>query len=248
MLALPVAVGWILRFQEGAPAAPELLLVVGCWVFGYLAFNAAAAWLKAPARRRPAARPPLLAWSSLTIGFGAAALVAVGPGLLGWGIAFGPLVTAALWLASLRRERSLLGGALTVAAASLMTLVTRFIVPGEFLSAWATPSGATALVHTWFVFGYLFGTVFFVKTMIRERGHQGWLAASIGWHVALLVVAVWLAGTRGVGLAWPVLFGATLGRAWLLPRLAARRSVRPLAIGLVEITNTLAFVAVTAWG
>ncbi len=243
MLSLPLVVGWILRVRDGAPAAPQLLLVAGCWVFGYFAFNAVSVWLKAPPRRRAAAQQPMRVWSGLTVAFGAAAIVAVGPALLWWAVAFGPLVAGALWLAATRRERSLAGGALTVAAASLMVLVIRFVTPDTFLSEWATPTGAAALVHTGFVFGFLFGTVLYVKTMIRERGSVRWLAASIGWHGLLVLVAA----LAGVGWVWPVLFAATLLRAWLMPWLAARRTVRPLAIGLVEIANTLAFVAVTAW-
>jgi hypothetical protein len=243
MLSLPLVVGWILRVRDGAAAAPELLLVAGCWAFGYLAFNAASSWLKAPPRRRPAAVPPLLVWSGLSAALGAASLVVTGPALLGWVVGFGPLVAGALWLAATRRERSLAGGGLTVAAASLMVLVIRFVTPDALGSAWGTPAVASALVHTGFVFGYLFGTVLYVKTMIRERGSTRWLAASVAWHV-LLVLAAALAD---VGWAWPGLFAATLVRAWLMPRLAATRTVRPLAIGLVEIANTLAFVAVTAW-
>ncbi len=247
MLALPVVVGGILRARDGAPAAPELGLVIACWVAGYLAFNAAVGWLKAPPRRRPDARTPLVAYMLLTVACGMASLATIGPGLLAWLVPFAPLVAAALLLAATRRERSLASGALTVAAASLMVLVTRFATPDELLRQWGTPT-TTALVHTALVFGYLFGTVLHVKSMIRERGRVGWVAASVGWHLAITAVTGVAAALGTLTPAWSVLFALTAARAWLLPAIAARRSVRPLVVGLVEIGLTTAFVLVTALG
>lgn len=248
MLALPVVVGWIVRVRDGAPAAPQLVPLVACWIAGYLAFNAAIGWLKAPARRRPAALRPLLAYSLLTIACGAISLAMVGPALLAWLVPFAPLVAAALLLAATRRERSLASGALTVAAASLMVLVTRFITADELLRHLGTPAGTTALVHTGLVFGYLFGTVLHVKGMIRERGRRGWVALSVGWHLALTAATGLAAALGTLAPGWVVLFALTAARAWLLPAVAARRPVRPLVVGLVEIGLTTAFVVVTALG
>ena len=248
MLALPVAVGAILRLREGLPIAAGLWPVIGCWFTGYLAFNAASGWLKAPPGRRPAATPPVLVWSALAATLGLVALVLAGPWLLGWVVLFGPLVAAALWLAATRRERSLAGGALTVVAASLMTLVARFLTPDELAAAWGTPAGARALGLTVLVLGYLLGTVFTVKTMIRERGKAGWVAASIGWHLAVLAVSILLAAGGVVGPLWPALFTVVLGRAAVMPAIAARRPVRPIAVGLVEVALSAALVAVAAWG
>lgn len=246
MLALPVLVGWILRVRDGAPPAPVLIPITACWIIGYLAFNAAVTWLKSPPRRRPAARTPLLVYSSLSAACGLAALAMAGPGLLPWVIPFTPLVLAALALAATRRERSLASGALTVAAASLMVLVARFITVDEFSLGLETPAAASALVHTGLVFGYLFGTVFHVKSMIRERGSSGWVAASVGWHGAVTVVTGIAAVFGALSPAWCVLFALTTVRAWILPTIAARRPVRPLVIGLVEIGLTTAFALVTA--
>lgn len=248
MLALPVAVGGILRARDGAPAAPELGLVIACWVTGYLAFNAAVGWLKAPPRRRPDARTPLVAYMLLTVACGMASLVTIGPGLLAWLVPFAPLVAAALLLAATRRERSLASGALTVAAASLMVLVTRFATPDELLHQLSTGGASTALVHTGLVFGYLFGTVLHVKSMIRERGRTGWVAASVGWHLAITVVTGVAATLGTLAPAWVVLFALTAARAWLLPAIARQRTMRPLVVGLVEIGVTTAFVLVTALG
>lgn len=246
MLALPVVVGWILRSRDGTPAAPQLVPIVACWAVGYLAFNAAVAWLKAPTRRRPAARRPLIVYALVTVACGLLSLVLVGPELLGWVVPFGPLVGAALVLAGTRRERSLASGALTVAAASLMVLVTRFITPDGLLGSLGTDAGTDALVLTGLVFGYLFGTVLHVKSMIRERGRTGWVAISVVWHLAI-TLATGLAVLGALAPAWCALFALTTVRAWLLPAIAARRTVRPLIVGLVEIGLTTAFVLVAAF-
>jgi hypothetical protein len=246
MLALPVLVGWILRVREAAPPAPALIPITACWISGYLAFNAAIGWLKSPPRRRPAARNPLLVYSIIAGVCGLASLALAGPGLFPWVIPFAPLVIAALALAANRRERSLASGALTVAAASLMVLVARFITVDEFSLGLERSAAAEALVHTGLVFGYLFGTVLHVKSMIRERGNLGWVAASVGWHGAITVVTGIAAAFGALSPVWCVLFALTAVRAWLLPTIAARRTVRPLVVGLVEIALTIAFALVTA--
>lgn len=246
MLALPVLVGWILRIRDGAPPAPVLIPITACWIVGYLAFNAAVTWLKSSPRRRPAARTPLLVYSSVSAACGLASLAMAGPGLFPWVIPFAPLVIAALVLAATRRERSLASGGLTVASASLMVLVARFITVDDLSAGLESQVLTNALVHTGLVFGYLFGTVFHVKSMIRERGRTGWVAASVAWHVTVTVAAGVGAAFGALSPAWCVLFALTAVRAWLLPALATQRPVRPLIIGLVEIGLTTAFVLVTA--
>lgn len=248
MLALPVVAGWVLRVRETGSASPELLPITACWVTGYLAFNAATAWLKAPSRRRPAALPPVLVFAAVSAAFGVVALVVSGPGLLGWVPVFLPLVAAALWLAASGRERSVAAGALTVAAAALMTPVARFVTADAALAALGTDAGAAALALTGIVFGYLFGTVLYVKTMIRERGRPGWVVASIGWHAVATAGATVLAASGKVGWAWPLFFAATVVRAALVPAIATRRRVAPLAVGLLEIAFTAAFVACCVLG
>ncbi len=248
MLALPILVGAVLRVRAGAPSAPVLLPIVACWFTGYLAFSATSGWLKAPPRRRRAAVPPVLTWAGVAAGFGLVALLVRGPELLGWVAGFGPLIGAALWLVATRRERSFTSGALTVVAAALMTLVVRFVTPQELLAAWGTPAGTVAVAQAALVLGYLVGTVLAVKTMIRERGKPGWVAASIGWHLAVAVLAGWLSASGVLGPGWLLLFVAVGIRAAVMPLLASRQPLRPLIVGLVEIVLTVAFVGVAALG
>jgi hypothetical protein len=223
-----------------------LLPVVACWLTGYLAFHAATVWLKSPPARRAVPRTALAVYLAVSAVFGGLSLVLLGPGLLGWAAPFAPLVAGALLLAAGRRERSLASGGLTVAAASLMTLVVRFGTPDALLGALGSAPGAIALWHTGLVFAYLFGTVLYVKTMIRERGSALWWAVSVGWHGAAALVTGTAAASGALGAAWPGFFLATVLRAWLVPLAATRRPVRPVVVGLVEIVFTVGFLVVAA--
>ncbi|HQZ00270.1 MAG TPA: YwiC-like family protein [Propionicimonas sp.] len=241
MLALPVVVGLIVRPADAGDAS-HLLPLIGCWVIGYLAFNAATLWLKAPAGRRSRHSRPVVVYGLIAGALGVLTLLSSDRGVLWWLVLFAPLVGVALWLASLRRERTLISGALTVAAASLVTLVVSFDTPAALFAAWGTPLAGQALGMVAVLFGYEFGTVFSVKTMIRERGHTGWLAASIGWHLGCTLGAVGMAWSGAIGWIWVAFFAATAVRAWLLPVLGRTRTIRPLVVGLVEIGFTTAFV------
>ena len=78
---------------------------------------------------------------------------------------------------------------------------------------------------------YFWGTVLYVKTMIRERGRADVLAWSIGYHVVIAAagsVVHPLLGAVGVLLA---------GRAGAVPRRWPRAT--PKAIGIGEIVATL---------
>jgi len=83
---------------------------------------------------------------------------------------------------------------------------------------------------------YFLGTVFYVKTMIRERGNATYRRWSIGYHLLALAVAGWL------GLWTGALFGWLLVRAVLLPG----RGWSPKRVGLVEIANCVLLLACAA--
>ena len=247
MLAIPYLAGLILRSRDdGLPS--YLIPLAGFWVVGYLAFYAASCWLKAPPTRRAGQRPPALTYLGGAALLGLVTIAFAGPGIAWWSLAFLPLLAGALWLAGRRRERALLGGGLTVAAASLMTLVVRFTTPFDLLDAWGSPPATTAVIVAAGVFGYLFGTVLYVKTMIRQRGVVAWQIASVGWHAAWTLLTAGLVWTGQLGWGWPVFFGATTLRAWLMPRLARRRPVSPKQVGLTEVGFSALLILVVAMG
>lgn len=230
----PYLAAIVLRLREADLAWYPLALLV-FWVLGYLSFFAASQWLKSPPRRRDAYRPAVLTYAGATAGAGMVTLALAGPGIAAWIPAFLPLLAVALWLAAKRAERTLLGGAVTVAAACLITLVATYPSPGALAAAWGTRQAAAVGTVSIALFGYFFGTVLSVKTMIRERGRPSWLAASIAWHGAL---------TLGFGVAahlgWAAFFAATTARAALLPWLGRTRPIPASSIGAVEVVLSLA--------
>ncbi len=244
MLVVPFLVGVAMRVRDGLPLPWFLLPLLGFWMLGYFAFNAGSLWLKAhPARRRPLVAP-LITYAGASAAFGLLTLVGAGPGILGWVPGYLALLTPALVLAANRHERATLGGALTTAAASLMALVVRFPEVGDLL-AW-TPQARSATAAAALVFAYFFGTVFYVKTNIRERGNPRFYRLSLAWHGLALLAAAGLWGGGLVSAGWVGLFAVATLRAAVVPRL--RPPVTPLRIGLLEIALSIAIVCIAALG
>ncbi|GAB2484230.1 YwiC-like family protein [Luteococcus sediminum] len=243
MLVAPLLVGLVVRSRDGLPA--WALPLAATWLLGYFAFNACGLWLKAAPRRRASHLPALLTWAGLAALAGVATLLLGGWPLLWWVPFFCPLLGTALWLTSRRHERALLSGLCTVLAACLLVPILEFTTPQAAWVAWPHPRLADALA----LFGYFFGTVFVVKTLIRERGKPGWVAASVGWHAVWVLLA--LAGHRHglAGTAWIVFFVLSTAKAWLLPWIGPRRdrTIRPAQVGLVEIAFSLAALAICLW-
>ena len=241
ILVVPVLVGMVERARAGGLPGWTWPLVV-CWLVGYFAFFAAGLWLKSPARRRGAYVRPLLTYGAISAGCGLVALVWRGGSLAWWLPVFAPIVAATSWLTAHRRDRDLLSGVLTVTASALMLPVLR----------WTSPDAALAHLVGWdgldtvLIWAYFVGTVLYVKTMIRERGHRSWWLASIGWHAAWLVAGVAVAAVTARPW-WAVTLALALGRAVVVPWLATARGRRisPGQIGVAEIA-LVALVVVSA--
>ncbi|MDO5533495.1 MAG: YwiC-like family protein [Propionibacteriaceae bacterium] len=239
MLVVPFVLGTTLRLRDGEPGW-FLAPLFACWMLGYFAFNAASGWLKAPTPRRPPWVKPLAVYGAASVVFGLVALLLAGWGLLTWAPAFVPLILPALWLAAQRNERATVGGALTIAAASLMVPIARH---PHMPDAVGPGTGATWLV-TALVFAYFFGTVLYVKTNIRERGRPEWMIASVAYHAAWVAVAAALAWFALVPWWWTAFFALTTLRAWLVPprRWSAKH------IGFLEVAmSTLLLVCFWVW-
>ena len=243
MLVVPPVVGAVL---SGPTWRHGLLLVA--WLVGYLAYYAVGLWLRSGRKGRYL--PPVRAYGLAAVAVGGALLV-VTPGLLVWTPVYGVLLGVSLAASERRADRSWVNDAVTVLAACLMTLVAA----GLGSSA---PAGAARSAVVWagalrdgsavshrvllaavVLLGYFWGTVLYVKTMIRERGRPGVLAWSIGYHVVVAAagfVVHPLLGAVGVLLAV---------RAAAVPRLWPKAT--PKAIGLGEVVATLAVTAVTLW-
>ncbi len=217
MLASPFVVGVV-------AASPRWVHVplVTLWFVGYFAFFATGLWLKSGRRARYL--PPVRAYGLATLPFGLLVLL-VRPDLVLWAPLFAPLLLAGLWFAARRQDRSLASGLATIVAACLMTPVAYDAGDG---SDWARAWTLTAVLAAYFA-----GTLFYVKTMIRERDSRAHYWLSVGYHVVVAVAMAfmswWLAG----------LFALLAVRAAALPG----RGVTPKQVGVGEILANVAVVA-----
>ena len=239
MLVVPFLLGTFLRLIDGRPGW-FLVPLFACWMVGYFAFHAASGWLKAPPRRKPGWVKPLVTYAAISGVAGIVALLIGGWQIALWATAFVPLMAPALWLAAQRNERATIGGALTIAAASLMIPIARYPDPAD---AFAPAAGPTWLL-TLLVFAYFFGTVLYVKTNIRERGSRPWLAASVTYHAAWTVAALALAWADLIRWWWTPFFAITTIRAAVIP--GRRWSAKH--IGLLEVgISTLLVLCFALW-
>jgi YwiC-like protein len=219
MLATPLVVGVL----ASGPSLVQLPLAA-FWFTGYLAFFATGLWLKS--RRRPRYRPPVLVYGAAAAVLGLAVLLAE-PRLVRWVPLFVIPLGVGLYASVRREERSLWSGLSTSTGSSLMTLVAYDAGGGtDWERAWLL----TAVLAAYFA-----GTVFYVKTMIRERGSVAHRRLSVGFHAAATVAMAWV--------SWPlvVVFALLTLRAWLVPS----RSLSPTVVGLGEVAATV-IVAATA--
>ena len=217
MVLTPPVVGAI----ESGPTWRHLLLLVA-WLVGYFAFFAAGLWLRSGRKARYVR--PVQVYGAATVVLLAALLVA-SPGLVAWAPWYAVLLVGSL-VASLRRaDRSWFNDTVTVAAACLTAPVAAGLGTHP-------PTTAVTWTSAAVLFAYFFGTVVYVKTMIRERGRRSVLVASVAYHVVVAVVAWWVHPVLGV------VATALAARAWLVP--ALRPQTSPKAVGLGEIAATLA--------
>ena len=230
MLVLPPVVGAI-----ASGVAWSHLLLLAAWIVGYLAFFAAGLWLRS--RRKPRYWPPVRAYTIAAIAL-AVALLVVRPALAWWAPVFAPLLAASLWFSARRADRSLANDAVTVAAASLMTVVAWGLGDAGGPTGggpFARLPGATS-PHAWLLAGVLFayfaGTVLYVKTMIRERGNRRMWWASVGYHAAIVVPTAWVDPWLGA------LFAVLAIRAALVPR--RWPTLSPRAVGVGEVVASVA--------
>lgn len=235
MLVVPWMLGFSRVLRDGGDAASSILLLV-FWMVGYFAFFATSQWLRSRFKPRF-----LLAARSYTVAAGVVGLglLALRPGWWSWGVVFVPLVTLSLWLAWHRRDRSLLSGVSTVAAASMLPLV----LGGDGLWPWSVSGEVVGIAVV--CFGYFFGTVLYVKTVVRERGKTSWVVASVAWHLACVAGSLALPEPLP-RVAVAVFFTVMAARAWLVPWRGPLRghNVSARSAGMGEFVSTAALLVI----
>ncbi len=224
MIIIPPLVGII----EGGFRPAHIALLTMWWV-GYFCFFAATVWLRSQLKDR--FRDPVIAYGIATVVAGLATWWAA-PYLWRWVPVFLPLVAIAGWAAWKRQDRSLGAGLDTVIAASLVLPVSWDVATGGAAGLAATPEIWT---QTALLFGYFAGTVFYVKTNIRERGSNEYLVASVVWHALWLVVALLVSNPWHVAV-WVLL----IARAVAVPLMRRRgAAISVTAIGVAEVVTSI---------
>jgi hypothetical protein len=219
MLAVPYLAGLIAAGYRW----PDLPLA-GAWLAGYLLSYFV---FQAVKSRRPARyRTQLLVYASVAVPL-TALVLAARPAVLWYAPAYAALFAVNAWYAARRRERALANDLVAVLQSCL-------IVPVVATIAGRPPS--TVLPVFVLCLAYFAGTVFYVKTMIRQRGNRTYQRWSAGYHLVALAAAAWVSPWAAGLFAW------LLARAILLPL----RGWSPRRVGLVEMANCLLLLVCVA--
>ncbi|PWG59693.1 hypothetical protein DF200_06505 [Bifidobacterium catulorum] len=234
MVLLPAMAGMTL-----SGATPTQLWLLAAWMLCYFLQFSTARWVKSKFRKRY--RRPVLVYGALTAVAGVP-FVLLHPEVLAWAPVFAVLLAVSLMASWQRRERSLWANAAAVLATATMATVMPLF--GEHPAAGGAVAGFDVFgmhvplfregCYAAAIFAFTqFGSVLFVKTMIRERGKRSYLRASVIWNIVLTCLGFAAQPTLGAG-------GATLlARSVVLPLLARNRTVGPMVTGLVECATSL---------
>ncbi|PJM79471.1 YwiC-like family protein [Bifidobacterium scaligerum] len=204
--------------------------VLLCWALCYCVEFTAARWLKSHCASRYL--PPVVGYAIALVCAGIPFLI-MHFDVLVWAPLYMVLATVAFAGAWFRRERSLWANAAAVIAASVMAMIAlHYAANSPSIPQVSLPGLVLALCFA----ATQFGSVLFVKTMIRERGRRSYVAASWIWHIALLTW--WIAAA---GRSWYlVLLGVILlVRAVALPMIARCRTMKPMIVGITECCTSL---------
>jgi len=232
MLFIPPLMGLILQ-----PSWAALPLLITWWA-GYFTYFAITIWVKS--RLRTKHLPPVLTYGAITALAGIAALITQWQ-LIAWLPIFAPIIAVAVYETIKRRERSLVSGWSTVLAAAMMLPTVASI------STNGTPAAVSAdlwWATAWFAL-YFGGSIYYVKTLIRDFGNHARFIQSVGFHAAVFIGAIALAVAQPH--TWPVaVVGALLAaRSYAVPRIAQRRGKRipPKYVGMIDGLVTVFVVA-----
>lgn len=247
-----------------AGANVTTIWLLACWILCYCVQYSTARWLKSRRSRRYLL--PMIAYTAALAVIGLP-FILLYPAVLVWSPLFAVLAALSFVAAWMRRERSIWANIAVILAACSMTVVVCWIgdpslsphsSATQFLSShginlfssdrWSISSWlAIPLPHVGLVAAaifalYEFGSVLFVKTMIRERGSRVYLIASWIWH-AILTIAGFMTSPWLGGLGLVLLI-----RAVTLPVLARRRRIKPMVVGLTELVTILLTCLITITG
>ncbi|MGG6313040.1 YwiC-like family protein [Paenibacillus macerans] len=219
MLVVPFLFGMLASTPGGIH-----VLLFACWLLIYLLMFPLLQWIRTGKAAR--FRPPVLLYGALLIP-AAIGLVWVRPGVVVMALMFLPLFAVNAYYAKQKRERALLNDIAAIVQFSLMVFLSFELGGGTDYRL----AAELFLIST----GYFIGTVFYVKTIIRERNNKRFYFYSVFYHLAMALLALWLL-PPALLLAALVL----LARAAWFPRtkITAKQS------GMLEIVYSVIVLAV----
>ncbi len=229
MLLVPLLLG----VAAGRPSAWQLVLAVAAFA-GYLTSATLQAWARA--RRPPEYRPPILVYGAVFAITGLL-LVAAFPRLLLSLVVVIPTAIVVFGGARPGTRRDLANSLAQVAQALVLVPAAAYVsgeVDVERIVAYTAVAAA-----------YLVGTVLVVRSVLRERGNETFAALSVGFHVVVTALAMWLFPG-----GYAVLAAGLTARAIGLPVVQRRwasgaHRLRPIHVGMVEIAASVAVVVVS---
>ncbi|MGG4554368.1 YwiC-like family protein [Paenibacillus humicus] len=220
-----VSVPFVIGMMAGRPQWMHLPLFLA-WLLLYLSSYP---FLQSVKRKKERRR--LITWGVI---YSAIALVCLIPVLLSFPklFYFGPillvLLMVNLWHVKQKSERAVLNDLCAVLIFSI----------GGAAAYWLGGGGWDRTMLLVVVFNVLFfmGSVFFVKSVFRERTNRRWIACAKGFHILLLIIP-WL-----LGLPWMMI-------AYLFPLVRtiayAGKTLRPMKVGIIEIISSVQYLLLT---
>ena len=208
------------------------LWLTGAWLLCYCVQFTAARWLRSRFQRRYL--PPVLTYAAL-LAVAGVPLLAMHPLILVWAPLYAVCAGVSFLGAWLRRERSLWANAAAVIATSMMAYVVYAFDAPDLLER----TGMGLALAGIFMLTQ-FGSVLYVKTMIRERRNNRYLMASWIWHAVLLALACAIPG-RTVPMM--IIAAILLLRAVAMPLLGRRIRIKPVVVGMLEMVLRVAVCA-----
>lgn len=218
MLLIPFAIGTAIQEQTWL----QVPLFFG-WFFLYLASNPLMMMARNPGHAAQYRKFVII------YGFVAAAFLILPitryPALLWLGVVLLIILPINLYYARMNRERELFNDFTAVAGLCL----------GAVISGYAGAGGWSEDLFPAWLFCVLFfmGSVFFVKTMIRERGNRSFRKLSWGYHVAVIFLILFVTESWVLTVAYL----PSLARAILY----TPKVINPMKIGILETANSLLF-------
>lgn len=167
----------------------------------------------------------LVIYGAIAVAFLIAPLIYY-PGLLWLGAVLLPVLSVNVYFARTNGERNLFNDFTAIAGLSLGAVASGYVGSGSW---------HTQLILAWlYCVLFFMDSVFFVKTMIRERGNPCFHHLSWGYHAAVVMLVFFLSESWALTLAYLPSLVRSIG--------CTGSAMTPLQIGKLEIANSMFFM------